>query len=422
MRRRLVVTFLVLVVGIIAVFGIPRAYMVAALVRTEQAQDLARLADYFAILVQELDDHDEVEPARLAALLEEGESITVTTAEGEVVTAGDVTDGPKDLTATAEMTGGGSLTLGRSETVVSAQVREAVAPAIAMMVGLMLVSVVVALVLARMLAKPFTRLAAAAEAMGDGKLKVDVQSVRIPEARAIATALQSSAERLETRIRREHEFAANASHQLRTPITALRLELEDLSLWKETPPEVSAQLQHALREIDRLSESIGQLLELARGGTPGADTAVPLAPMLEQAAERWQPQAESLGRTIRVRSTGLASATAPVPAGQILDVLLHNALVHGRGEIVVDAVPAKGYLTVRVADGGPRPKDNTIFQRRPQHAPRDGDGEGIGLALSAELAEALGGHLLLDSAPTTTFSLMLPQRAKDAPVAPATAG
>lgn len=98
----------------------------------------------------------------------------------------------------------------------------------------------------------------------------------------------------------------------------------------------------------------------------------------------------------------------PARPGRILDVLLHTALQHGVGKVSVSATPAKGYVTVSVADEGPRPAGNAVFQRTPGKS--TAGGEGIGLALSAELAEALGGHLLLDASPTTRFSLILPQK------------
>lgn len=104
----------------------------------------------------------------------------------------------------------------------------------------------------------------------------------------------------------------------------------------------------------------------------------------------------------------MGTVTAPAPAAQILDVLIHNAIEHGRGQVTVSGMRANGYVTVHVSDEGPRPDARTIFQRIPGKS--TGAGEGIGLALSAELAEALGGHLLLQSTPTTSFSLILPQR------------
>ena len=119
-------------------------------------------------------------------------------------------------------------------------------------------------------------------------------------------------------------------------------------------------------------------------------------------------QAAAKSRQIRVDATHVTTVDAPAPTAQILDVLVHNALQQGRGRVTVSAARANGYVTVSVGDEGPRPAGNAIFQRTPGKS--TGGGEGIGLALSAELAEALGGHLLLDSSPTTRFSLILPQK------------
>ncbi|MDW4573681.1 histidine kinase dimerization/phospho-acceptor domain-containing protein [Microbacterium sp. M3] len=407
MRERLVLAFVALAVGIIALYGIPRAYIVADLIQTSEERRVVRLADFLAVLMAEREAEGEVTEEFLEPLLISGEHIVYVGADGTRVQAGEE-PADDDIVATAEIEGGGSVEFGRSNELISGRVQEAVMPVVVIGVALMIASAVVGVVLARRLSRPFTRLAGAARDLGTGSLAPEPADLRIPEARAIDQALRASATTLEQRIRREHEFAANASHQLRTPITALRLELEDLSLWPETPPPVRAQLEHALREIDRLSDAIGQLLELARGATPGSDAWTPLGPMLEQAGRRWTAQAVSQRREIRVESARVADVTAPAPTTQILDVLLHNALQHGRGRVTVSAARANGYVTVSVADEGQRPSGNAIFQRRAGKS--TGGGEGIGLALSAELAEALGGHLLLDSSPTTRFSLILPQR------------
>ena len=85
-------------------------------------------------------------------------------------------------------------------------------------------------------------------------------------------------------------------------------------------------------------------------------------------------------------------------------------LRHGRGEITVSGTRRAEYVTVQVSDEGPRPSGNQIFHRRPEQRSAS-SGERIGLALSAELAESLGGHLLLEGTATTRFSLILPARA-----------
>src|SRR5690606_27750973 len=182
-----------------------------------------------------------------------------------------------------------------------------------------------------------------------------------------------------------------------------------LSLWPETPPKVSEQLGHALAEIDRLADAISQLLQLARGEAPDGGASEPLDATIRSAAARWSPQAESAGRTIRFEKSDSVLGSASTAASQIIDVLIHNALTHGRGTVTVSGVRRTDYVTVQVSDEGPRPSGNIVFQRRPEQRSAT-SGEGIGLALSAELAESLGGHLLLEGDETTTFSLILPAR------------
>ena len=107
---------------------------------------------------------------------------------------------------------------------------------------LLLVSTVAGLigyVAARQLARPLEQLADAAGALGRGRFDLDLPKTRMPEAQAIGSALRTSAVQLESRIRRERSFSEQASHELRTPITTLRLELEDLTS-ATTSPTTSA--------------------------------------------------------------------------------------------------------------------------------------------------------------------------------------
>ncbi|MDQ4489445.1 HAMP domain-containing sensor histidine kinase [Sinomonas sp. ASV486] len=406
MRRRLVLVFVVLAVCIIALYGGLRAFIVADLVRSGERSHVATEAGLVAVVLGEYEGRGAVTAENLRPLLgDSNERIDYTRPDGQVVSAG-MADGERDAAATHAVPGGGTVTVTRSESAVAASVQRAVGPVTGLGVALLAASVLAALILARVISAPFVRLAAAARALGEGRLELHLdRSYAISEAQSIATALEESDRELRERIRRGHEFAANASHQLRTPITALRLELEDLSLWPETPPAVAEQLGRALAEIDRLTAAIQDLLELSRGAVPGASTRVPLGPMLADAVTRWHHEASAAGRSIRTASVD-EHVSVPAPSSQILDVLLHNALRHGKGQITLSAARAPGYVRVRVADEGDRPKQRSLFERSPQK-PSPG-GEGIGLALASELSEALGGHLVLDPGPTTSFTLMLP--------------
>ncbi|MFC7787730.1 histidine kinase dimerization/phospho-acceptor domain-containing protein [Microbacterium sp. MAHUQ-60] len=435
MRERLILAFVALAVTIIALYGIPRAFMVAEMVQTSQTQQADRLADLLAAVVAERGQSGPVTEEYLEPLLGHGESATYVTADGQELSIG-VPD-EDGVSATAQVAGGGSVTITKSGTALSERIATAIMPVILIGAALLVASVIAAILLARALSRPFVRLVEIARELGRGSLRPERDRMRIPEARAIDEALRESADTLERRIRREHEFAANASHQLRTPITALRLELEDLSLWPETPPKVGEQLGHALTEIDRLADAITQLLQLARGEAPGGGASEPLDAAIHSAAERWGAQAASAGRAIRVENVDADLGSAATAASQIMDVLIHNALTHGQGTVTISGARRRDYVTVHVSDEGPRPQGNAVFQRRPRAAGDSvsgatgagtvsasgadsgsgsgsgggsGTGEGIGLALSAELAESLGGHLLLEGDETTTFSLILPAR------------
>ncbi|MFE6996652.1 sensor histidine kinase [Microbacterium sp. NPDC057659] len=408
MRDRLVIVFIALAVGIVALYGVPRALMIPDLVHTTETQRVQRAAELFSALIAEHERTSPITEDFLDPLLQDQERVAYTAADGSVVDAG-IPARADDIAATVAVPDGGTVTFARSDQLIDSRVQTALQPVIWFGLLTIAVAAVAAVLLARRMSRPFVQLAETAKAVGKGPLSSEPQDFSIPEARAIDAALRESAATLQTRIRREHEFAANASHQLRTPITAVRLELEDLSLWPQTPPAVREQLGHAVKEIDRLADAITQLLEMARGDAPGAATSEPLDAVIRAAVERWSPAAEDTGRSIRLSGIEASLGDAPSAASQILDVLLHNAIAHGRGAITVSGTRRAEYVTVQVADEGPRPSGNAVFQRRPEQRTAT-SGEGIGLALSAELAESLGGHLLLDSAPTTTFSLMLPAK------------
>ncbi|MEB2527216.1 sensor histidine kinase [Kocuria rosea] len=169
---------------------------------------------------------------------------------------------------------------------------------------------------------------------------------------------------------------------------------------------MSEQLDRALGELDRLSGTVTELLEHSRGRRLERPVPVDLALLTAETAERWDRQAGAAGRTVTAMAPRPARVrTHPGLLQQILDVLIHNALRHGRGVVRVRARDARTHWAITVQDEGDRPADQGIFDR---HVSTGEGGEGIGLTVAAELAESLGGSLTLESAPTTTFLLRLP--------------
>lgn len=276
------------------------------------------------------------------------------------------------------------------------------------MAGLAAAAVAAAALLARRqsrrLADPLERLAGAAQILGDGDFTVRAPTAGISEIDAAGAALNRTAERLGDLVRRERAFSADASHQLRTPLTGLRLRLETGMEGGDLRSAVTA----ALGTADRLERTIDELISLARD-SPTARTPADLPALLSEAEPHWHDPLAADGRTLRVScDPGLPATRASAAATrQILEVLLGNAVRHGAGTVTVTARDADTAVAVDVADEGAGvtlPAEE-LFRRRAERA----TGSGIGLALARALAEAEGGRLVLTrSGPGPVFTLLLP--------------
>ena len=416
MRDRLVAGFVGLAVVCIVVFAISRVVTVLQVVPQTFQSDLERSTALVAAVLSDREtDAQPVTAQLLAELVEEREHLTYRPVDGERVDAGDVVDPELDnLVAVHPVAGGGEVTMTLSGEAIDDAVATRILPLATVGIALIVLAAVVGYLLARRLSRPFRELAGVADEFARGRFDVDVPHYAIPEAEEIGTALREAATELQRLVRREREFAANAAHQLRTPITALRLDLEDLTMWPETPAPVAGQLDRAIAEVDRLSTTVNDLLHLARGQRLSAVVDIDLCALTADTVDRWRPLATAASRTIEYDAREpIAVRLAPGPISQVLDVLIDNAIRHGEGTVKVDVGAPDGYVRVAVGDQGCREIGNDVFRRNVQG--RSSGGEGIGLAGATEIADALGGHLALDPTETTTFSLMLPRPACKTP-------
>jgi signal transduction histidine kinase len=254
---------------------------------------------------------------------------------------------------------------------------------------------------AKRLARPLTELEQVAEELGDGNFAVRATTCGVAEIDRAGAALNRTATRLDDILARERAFTAVASHQLRTPLTDLRLGLEHALDGPDH--ELRAAAVEAMRGADRLAATIDDVLTLARGSV----TAVPLpmGPLLVDLRLRWQAPLGSAGRSLvvvdREPPVALASAAA---VRQILDVLVDNALLHGAGTVTVTARAAAGAVAIDVADEGHAQGPLVPDASAPLDGPRR-----LGLSIAASLAATQNGRLVhARTDPTTRLTVLLP--------------
>lgn len=277
------------------------------------------------------------------------------------------------------------------------------------MAGLAFLAIAVASVLARWqagrLAAPLVQLTRTADMLGGGDFTVRASRSGVPEIDSVASSLATTAERLGALLARERTFSVDASHQLRTPLTGLRLELETAA--ETADPPTLAALQTAIASVDRLEGTIDDLLSLARTSKSSSES-FELDRVLSDVRDQWHGTLAAQNRPLRIdQAADLPLARASMAAvRQVLNVLLDNAAVHGAGAVTVTVRDASGALGIDVRDDGPglRAPSGQLFE--PGTADRSG--HGIGLPLARSLIEAEGGRILFQGSPPTTFTVLLP--------------
>lgn len=250
---------------------------------------------------------------------------------------------------------------------------------------------------------PIRRLQRTTERIAEGDLSQRAEEAGPPEIRGLARSFNTMTGRIEGLLDQQKAFAGDASHQLRTPLTALRLQLERAAEMVDTDPEGARErVEAATEETERLQRLVEGLLMIARseGSTPTLET-VDVSQLVADRYEVWEPFAAERGvRLIANAAPGLVAMSVPGALEQIVDNYVDNALgVAKDGDtITIVATPYHGTIGVHVIDEGPGMKPEHLdhafdrFWRAPD-APHGGSG--IGLAVVQHLAELSGGHAVL---------------------------
>jgi signal transduction histidine kinase len=273
--------------------------------------------------------------------------------------------------------------------------------------GVVVAGVALAWVLATTLVRPLRKLEAAATRLGRGDLAARASTQGPSEVAALATSFNRTADALASNIVAQRDFLANASHQLRTPITGIKLRLEAIG---EEGGFAARQAEKVEAEVDRLSELVDDLLQLARAASAeSTGQEVDLSAAARSAVERWRSPAEAAGQAIRIEANGAQFAWAdPDAVAHVLDNLIENAIRYcPRGSQVVVAVSEDGGRpAVTVSDNGkgiPEAERSRIFDRfyRGTRGREAGSGSGLGLPIVAESVRRWGGEVRLLNGPGT---------------------
>jgi signal transduction histidine kinase len=270
----------------------------------------------------------------------------------------------------------------------------------AIVIGL---AVVAGFAIASFIVRPMRRLEGAARAVGGGDLTARApEDEGPPEVRSLAAVFNETVAKLEQLLSSQEEFVADASHQLRTPLTALRLRLENLA--RDVAPSGSTDLEGAVAEVERLASLVEALLALARADTRREPAGpVDVDEVVRQRVRAWSALADERGvRLEAVLADVPAARTADERLRQILDNLLENAVEASPdgARITLETRGVSPWVELRVRDEGPgltaeqRERAFDRFWRS-----RDGEGSGLGLAIVRRLVEQDGGSVELLEAP-----------------------
>ncbi|GLZ03949.1 two-component sensor histidine kinase [Actinomadura sp. NBRC 104412] len=412
MRRRLLLSTLAVAVVAILLLGIPLAYATHKLIYEEARQSLEREAA--SILGGVGFSLESGQPITNQKISQEypGRYIVITLANDQVVTAGDrPARGTPLLTATG--TGGGV----RVQVSRPAQDVQDEALRLMVLIGSLAalgvaVTVGLAMVQARKLTLPLSDLAETADRLGTGNARPRRRRYGIAEVDRVAEVLDRSAVRIADLLAASREFASDASHQLRTPLTALSMRLEEMIEAADYPDVVREEGAAAVAQAERLVAVVEQLLARSRHDRTGAAVAAPIDDILAQQMEEWRPIFRRDGRDIRLTGErGLIGVTSPEGLSQIIATLLDNSLVHGAGPVTITTKLGSSSVVVEIGDEGagiPPELEARIFER----SVSSGKGTGLGLYLARSLAVVDGGRLELIQSRPAVFGVFLRQAAE----------
>ncbi|MEU6681283.1 ATP-binding protein [Streptomyces sp. NPDC046853] len=418
MRRRLISSTLAVVLVVIAVFGVSLVIVETRTISssaqdrvTSEALRLASIVDSRLIS----DERINAEILRDVAAVDTDRYALIEIPGRAPIEIGERPTGDV-IHDTANGEEGEKVTVEEPRTAVTQEVGRTLLIIAAVALLAIVAAVLLAVRQANRLASPLTDLAETAERLGSGDPRPRHKRYGVPELDRVADVLDGSAERIARMLTAERRLAADASHQLRTPLTALSMRLEEITVTDDLDT-VKEEATIALAQVERLTDVVQRLLTNSRDPRTGSAVSFDLDEVIKQQLEEWRPAYRSAGRAIvssgkrHLRAVGTPGAVA-----QVLAALIENSLMHGGGTVALRTRVTGNQTVVEVTDDGPGvPADlgARIFERTISGR----NSTGIGLAVARDLAEADGGRLEMLQTKPPVFGLFLsrtpPKRAQE---------
>jgi two-component system OmpR family sensor kinase len=284
---------------------------------------------------------------------------------------------------------------------------------------------VTSVVFARKALGPVDEIVAQARRIGESSLSERLPQPSSPdELGRLVDTLNAMLDRVERGVETQRRFTADASHELRSPLSRLRAEIEVTLRRPRDSAEYEETLRSCLEEVERLSELTEELLTLAHLDAeerPRRElAAVPLLPIVDDAMRRMSPEARRRAIRLHVEAQAppLAVNVAPTAVGLALANILDNAVKFSpaNGEVTVGVSADRGHALITVTDQGPGIGSDELghlfdrFHRGAAARASEAPGFGLGLAISRAVIERQGGSISADSGPDggARFRIRLP--------------
>ncbi|MFI8436762.1 ATP-binding protein [Streptomyces sp. NPDC079020] len=406
MRRRLINSTLAVVLVVIAVFGVSLVIVETRTISAgaQESVDTEALR-LISVVESRLLGEERINPRVLAEQVDSSRYALVEIPGRDPIEVGERPSGSV-IRSSERGEQGEKVTVEESRSAVTREVGRTLLIIGAVALLAIVSAVLLAVRQANRLASPLTDLAETAERLGSGDPRPRHKRYGVPELDRVADVLDSSAERIARMLTAERRLAADASHQLRTPLTALSMRIEEISV-TDDPDTVKEEANIALTQVERLTDVVERLLTNSRDPRTGSAVVFDLDEVVKQQIEEWRPAYRSAGRAIVCSGKhGMRAVGTPGAVAQVLAALIENSLMHGGGTVALRTRVTGNQAVIEVTDEGPGvPADlgARIFERTISGR----NSTGIGLAVARDLAEADGGRLELLQQQPAVFALFL---------------